>query len=346
MTRYLDEAAPLIAFYNRYGTLDHPSKPKRSPDYATALWKFLAHSLNVVNPPEDKYIGALRDYNPDNRSEEDAKRARGVELAALKFALRDTKFLFESNAEVETDLDPAITSLNTVYQCLDLDLAARLLAQTIGEDALLAVGLASATFQWELRSNFLGAILQLLDTNRDCATYFFTLMHPNWKVPVCDLSKARVAARRQLRLDLRRWGVTPEGGFLIAYNDVEFNPVDHSLQMYFSGMVTGAKAPKLRSAVGGNGRGSIFWHHGVNEAGCYSFDATAAALGKFWPIQTWGEFGYRLKPGNHAVNPELQLQYQRYYLSWLDNLQFLDLFLFDGIELWDGEMHLTQYDRR
>jgi hypothetical protein len=241
-----------------------------------------------------------------------------------------------------------LVGMNIGGRRFDMDLAARLLAQTVEHDAIppKAVGLASASFQSKLRSRLLTGMLQLLDTHRDYPVHFFRLMHPDWELPVHKLKngKAQVGFRRQLRLDLRRSGVTATPGFLIAYNDVEFNPVDHTMQMYFACVAAGPKADKLQTAVLGDGQWTSSAQRIDSKVHPFSLDTTAAALGRFWPIQTWGEFGYRLEPDNRLIDPELQLQYQRYYLSWLDDQQFLDLFLFDGIELWDGEMHLTQED--
>jgi len=84
-----------------------------------------------------------------------------------------------------------------------------------------------------------------------------TIVHRSWDFPISDfVLPLHEDPDGQLRKDLAVTGVSDSAGFLIAYPEVDFDPADDGFQVYFHGIVTGAKIKalqNLRKAAGYDG---------------------------------------------------------------------------------------------
>jgi hypothetical protein len=171
-----------------------------------------------------------------------------------------------------------------------------------------------------------------------------TIVHRSWDFPISDfVLPLHEDPDGQLRKDLAVTGVSDSAGFLIAYPEVDFDPADDGFQVYFHGIVTGAKIKalqNLRKAAGYDGA-SLSYRPLITGPRPYSRVQIATALNRFWPQQTWGTFGYRLKPERRAVQTPLQPVYQLLYLRWLERKAISDTFVLDGVRIGERKMLLT-----
>jgi hypothetical protein len=171
-----------------------------------------------------------------------------------------------------------------------------------------------------------------------------TIVHRSWDFPISDfVLPLHEDPDGQLRKDLAVTGVSDSAGFLIAYPEVDFDPADDGFQVYFHGIVTGAKIKalqNLRKAAGYDGA-SLSYRPLITGPRPYSRVQIATALNRFWPQQTWGTFGYRLKPERRAVQTPLQPVYQLLYLRWLERKAISDTFVLDGVRIGERKLLLT-----
>ncbi len=222
---------------------------------------------------------------------EDRKRANGLRAAARQIPLNRADLVSQYHLPRSF-----VTKMNEGTRELALDLAARLDISATG--GRLTTALPSAIFKRILRQRLLGAILSLIDDQPNTPLELVTIAHRSWDFPISHFVVPLDGHPTvQLRKDLTVTGVSDSAGFLIAYPEVEFDPADDGFQLYFRGIVTGAKIEalqNLRKAHGYDGA-SVSYRPFIAGPRPYSRVQIAAALNRFWPQQTWGTFGYRLK---------------------------------------------------
>jgi hypothetical protein len=220
-----------------------------------------------------------------------------------------------------------------------LDLAARLQRDSS------AILLPSAGFKRDQRIRLLGAIMRLLDADRNIPVSLVRIQRTDarWRFPGFDLWLDNVGPHTgiELRDALRRAHILEADGFFIAHYDVELLPPFDMCQLYFYAIVAGEKIQALQnlSKLSGYGHGSIsyepfpFGHHRLWDS------RVASALSGFWPQQTWRQFGFRIKPDNAARPNGFRNQHQALYLSLFDHQAVSNVFIFDGVSFIDGELN-------
>jgi hypothetical protein len=220
---------------------------------------------------------------------------------------------------------------------LSLDLAARLRS---GGDRTL---LSSASFKRQQRIRLLGAIMQLLDNHRELPIRLARIRRTDfgWQIPTLDLCLLdfKRITREQLKCALKRAGLSQAGGLFIAHCDIEFHPPYDECQVYFYAVVSGKKTRALKNiqTLEGYAGNSVVYFPFPSSGPDWS-QRVASALSRFWPQQTWKQFGFRLNPSNASRPSRFRSQQQALYLTAFDYSTASDIFVFDGVELTDGEL--------
>jgi hypothetical protein len=210
-----------------------------------------------------------------------------------------------------------------------LDLAARL--RRSGHTAMLS----SASFKSDQRIRLLGAIMRLLDNHRGAPVSLVRIHRTDgkWQFPGFKLwFDVGAYTRDELRGALERASVLEADGLFIAHYDVEFLPPFDTCQLYFYAIVTGEKLQALQKIceLKGYGPRAISYHaFPTGDDPSWSQQA-AAALSRYWPQQTWRQFGFRVKPGNANRPNGFRQQHQALYLTAFDHQMVSDIFIFEG----------------
>jgi hypothetical protein len=332
-----------------------PSAAPMVPDYEFLAWLFNMRLMEEISTPPEAYCldQLLRPQSHETASQiaalfetetwckiEDRKRANGLRVAARQIPLNrvDLVALYDpGRVDLVPLCDPPksfLRRMNEGIRTMALDLAARLDISAGGGH--LTTALPSALFKRSLRRKVLGAILSLIDGRPDIPLKLVTITCRTWDFPMSSfMFPVHGDPARQLKTDLTVAGVSDSSGFLIAYPEIEFGPANDGFKIYFHGIVTGAKITALQRLLKADGYdpASISYQPFTTGSMPHTRIQLAAALSRFWPQQTWGTFGYHLKPEQHAVQTPLQTVNQLLYLKWLEHKAVSDTFVLDGLHI-------------
>jgi len=209
------------------------------------------------------------------------------------------------------------------------DLAAKLKAGS--ETGFPPPSLASSAHMRLIRRRVLGALLSAVEDYQDDELATFTIIDSSlrYSPEELDAISAETIKNRWIT-HLKRFGISNQTGFLLAFLHGEFEPTSRTYQVHFHGVGTKEKVEALRRLLGHLGYTTT-----STGAPCLRIDGVkdrvpqlSYLLKSYWP-----EKAVRLvngKPKRDRKAQRVKEPFQTQYLLWLDRQQLSALTIFNG----------------